>query len=284
MRSFGDRPSHLAVVARSVAVGIACLFVVSSCTGGGESAPASEATGSAVPNPSTSSTLPISPNVAPTVPAGPTTLVAVSTTMPGRGLETVEAANQNLWDSWRDDDRIRAELYASREAVETLFLTRWGPENRNQGCAVSSVRTRCLFTLKDGARLVVADGSETTGYRVVEVQVIGKLPTPNRLQSDVVDTAPVGALDSVPDVAPTIEPSVSVPLDAGGSTGGSGTRRTTRRRPTTRATNSVTAGNNAGDATSTPVPANNPAAEPAPAPPAPGPVQAGQTVDTVASG
>src|SRR4051794_23300364 len=45
-----------------------------------------------------------------------TTTTPPPSTRPRQGLATPESAARNLWDGWRDDDRARARLFASRAA------------------------------------------------------------------------------------------------------------------------------------------------------------------------
>jgi hypothetical protein len=123
-----------------------------------------------------------SAGVAPTVPVPAPATPAAET----GGLDTIEAANQNLWDAWRDDDRPRALAYATTAAVESLFLSKWGPEVRNQGCGTGSGIPRCVYTLRGGARVVIM-GQNTTGFFAQRVETVGALPSSNRLRSEIVD-------------------------------------------------------------------------------------------------
>jgi hypothetical protein len=141
--------------------------------------------------------------VAPTVPITAAPPVPV-TDEPG-GLDTIEAANQNLWDAWRDDDRPRALAYATGAAVDSLFLSKWGPEVRNQGCGIAAGIPRCVYTLRGGARVVIM-GQNPAGFFAQRVETIGALPSSNRLQSEIVDDTVV--FDETGD-ANAIDPALS---------------------------------------------------------------------------
>lgn len=98
---------------------------------------------------------------------------ATASTRQRRGLATPEAASKNLWDAWRDDDRPRALVAASPDAVEALFNEPWGAEIRNQGCAALSANTyRCAFVAESTARVVTVVGGPRTGYRSTRVDEV----------------------------------------------------------------------------------------------------------------
>jgi hypothetical protein len=147
--------------------------------------------------------------VAPTVPIA-AALPVPTTSEPG-GLDTIEAANQNLWDAWRDDDRPRALAYATGAAVDALFLSKWGPEVRNQGCGIASGIPRCVYTLRGGARVVIM-GQNAAGFFAQRVETIGALPSSNRLESEIVDDTVV--FDETNDASAT-DP--ALPSDTTGS-------------------------------------------------------------------
>ena len=205
------------VVAVSVAV------VLSGC-GGSKKSTGSDPSSTDVS--ATPSTVSIAATVAALNGAAPTigpALYEVATVLPLAtlapsilGLSTVEAANQNLWDAWRDDDRTRALLYANPSAVDTLFATKWGPEVRNQGCGSASGVLRCVYTVQKGARVVVIEPTITGTFRVTRVQLVGELPTSNRLESDVVDDTVVLDPNS------TLEPSTTIDILLDPAKGGVG--------------------------------------------------------------
>jgi hypothetical protein len=147
--------------------------------------------------------------VAPTVPI--TAAAPVPATAEPSGLDTIEAANQNLWDAWRDDDRPRALAYATGAAVDALFLSKWGPEVRNQGCGIASGIPRCVYTLRGGARVVIM-GQNAAGFFAQRVETIGALPSSNRLESEIVDDTVV--FDETNDASAT-DP--ALPSDTTGS-------------------------------------------------------------------
>ncbi len=254
--------------------------------------------------------------VAPTVPVLTTPVPAAE---PG-GLDTIEAANQNLWDAWRDDDRPRALAYATTAAVESLFLSKWGPEVRNQGCGVASGIPRCVYTLRGGAHVVVM-GQNATGFFAQRVETVGALPSSNRLQSEIVDDTVVfdetadpslsseaigtavesqDGLEPPLTLAPGFEDLSDGTIDGSGGTEGgaiAGTsgpnstvkprvkrsvRKTAKAPKKTTRRQETTASSSAEQS---PEPAAPPPAPPSPEPapaPEPGPVQAGRTVETVA--
>ena len=287
----------------AMVVGIA----LSGCTGSSSKNPESTET-STVPSASPV-TVPGNLGQAPTVPpatSAPPTTVAVP-----KGLDTVEAASQNLWDAWRDDDRPRALLYATPAAVDALFLTRWGPELRNQGCGTANGVARCVYTLRRSARVVVMGQTSAGFFFAQRVETVGELPASNRLQSEIVDDtvvferstdatdagtgsdglglddlgtgldpnqAATNAVDA-PQTAPTVPGSVNPDPSS------SGTRTTRRARPKTTKAKRKTTVPVIGGSSDAPVevPSNPAPASPASPSPSPGPVQvAGQTVDTVA--
>lgn len=102
-----------------------------------------------------------------------TTTVPAPTTRPRQGLATPEAAARNLWDGWRDDDRPRSRLFATREAVEALFVRRWDPSMRDAGCTASvdgaPDRHLCIFRFVDGRAELRVEGDGARGYRVTDV-------------------------------------------------------------------------------------------------------------------
>lgn len=301
---------HISV---ALVVGIA----LSGCTGGSSPTPDSTASStvpSASPTPQPGD-LGQAPTVPPT-PSAPPTTVAMT-----KGLDTIEAASQNLWDAWRDDDRPRALVYATPEAVDALFVTRWGPELRNQGCGTANGVARCVYTLRRSARVVVM-GQTSAGFFFAQlVETVGELPASNRLQSEIVDDTVVFETSSdatdvagtgteglglddlgtgldpnqaASNAADTPQTAPTVPGSVNPDTNTSGTRTTRRARPkTTKAKRKTTAPLNGGSSDNPVEGSSNPApsapaspASPSPSPsplPSPGPVQvAGQTVDTVA--
>jgi hypothetical protein len=177
------KPPKLLQVAAASALS-ACLFTLTLSGCGRGNAKNRETTDSSAS--SSSTTTPSNLGVAPTVPAASDPVVAVTVTAEPGGLETIEAANQNLWDAWRDDDRPRALAFATTAAVDSLFLTKWGPEVRNQGCGTPSGIPRCVYTLRGGARVVLM-GQNTSGFFVSGIETVGALPSSNRLQSEIVD-------------------------------------------------------------------------------------------------
>jgi hypothetical protein len=288
---------------------IATLLLVLSVSGcgGGAPTPATEvASPFDAPTTTTASTS-VGPQAAPTVASlvgATTSIVATATASTSRGLDTPDAASQNLWDSWRDNDRARALLFASSGAVDALFESRWQPDASNVGCGRSAGTIRCVYTFTEKtrlvARLVIIEGTDATGYRATRVERAGDLPTANRLESPLVDdTLPVGTgTDAVPSTAvdavsaarsdATGADAVSDPGTTGAAPTVPGTSTTprrstpprsrapTKRKPKTTRQKSTTATTVAGD---DPVAT----ADQAPAPGA-GPVQVGgRTVDTVAS-
>lgn len=283
-------------------------FLLGGCVGSGSKA--ANSTDGAVPGTTVATSGAIDAMSAPTVPPA----VAVATTQAPlpKGLDTIEATSQNLWDAWRDDDRARALLYATPDAVEALFLTKWGPEVRNQGCGSIEGVARCVYTLRRSARVVVM--SKTTGgYFAQRIESVGDLPTSNRLQSEIVDDTVVfdispnesgtgggggsvlgtdssgigldsnqiGANPSDVATAPTVAGS------AGSESPGASTASTRRQRSKTtkdKRKPKTTASANESPADSPVEQAPSPAPDPAPSPvPAAGPVPVGgRTVDTVA--
>jgi hypothetical protein len=123
---------------------------------------------------------------APVDPNTPSTLAAVAGDpgLPDSGLATPQSAARNLWDAWRDGDGPRGGLYASPQAVKTLFKTAWTPQVRLAGCTVTARGWLCRF---EGPKLrwdLTIDGSETEGYRVTHLAVgapVGDLLPPNTL-------------------------------------------------------------------------------------------------------
>lgn len=288
-------------IGEGVAVAVLSSVVLSGCVGGGGGSKAPDAAG-----PGTSSTVPTSvvldARSAPTV--APTTAVATTSSVLPKGLDTMEAASQNLWDAWRDDDRARALLYATPEAVDALFPTKWGPEVQNQGCGRVEGVARCVYTLRGGARVVVMSQS-TDGFFTQRIETVGDLPRTNRLESEIVDdtvvfdTGPTAESGEVgqgtlgtegsagldPSLGGTLQPGVAtaptVP-DAAGSGSSKVTRRpraktTSRRKPRTTASTDEAPLDTPTDQAPSPVPE-----VPSPSPEA-GPVPVGgRTVDTVA--
>ncbi len=308
-------------VGRSLArmAALVLAFGVSGCGGGGDTQ-ATQASSPFDAAPTTTVAALAGPQAAPTVAPllGTSSAVAASSASPARGLDTPDAASQNLWDSWRDNDRSRALLFASRGAVDTLFETGWQPDARNVGCGTSVGVNRCVYTFTEGTqlvgRLVIIDGTDATGYRASRVEQVGDLPTTNRLDSPLVDdTLPVG---TGTDAAAPVDQAVGSDAVASGGTGSiSGAATATGADPATAAApsggaaptvpGSVTTPTSRGSAarsrvttkrkakttrrestTATTVAGEAPVTppDPAPAPPV-GPVQVGgQTVDTVAPG
>jgi hypothetical protein len=273
-------------------------LIVSFVMGCGSREKPTAATDSTATSASTTSIL----GSAPTVPV----LVVPTAPREPEGLETAEAASQNLWDAWRDDDRTRALSYASVKAVDTLFLTKWGPEVRNQGCGIADEIPRCVYTLRGGARVVVM-GFAPSGYFAERVETVGALPTSERLQSEIVDdtvvfdpapelggspetaeetevplTLPPGFVDDSDDASdPSVDPSVDGPSVAptvAGQSGTSQTRQTTRRprRKTTKTTKvrpkARRTTKSQSEVSGDPAPSPEPTPEPVPVPqPAPEP-------------
>jgi hypothetical protein len=288
------------------------VLTISGCGGGGAT-PSTQVVSPFDATPTTTISASPGPQPAPTVApivGAPTSVAVTASEGSTRGLDTPDAASQNLWDAWRDNDRARALLFASSDAVDALFATRWQPDASNVGCGASVGTIRCVYTFTEKtqlvARLVIIEGTDVTGYRATRVERAGELPTANRLESPLVDdTLPVGTgTDAVPSTEVPIGsvagseagsdaagvPAVTDPGVAGaaptvpGSSSSTTPRRsapprsrvTTKRKVKTSKQKSTPATTAAGDA---PV---APAIQPPV--PAPGPVQVGgQTVDTVGS-
>ena len=125
-----------------------------------------------------------------------------------KGLLTAEAASRNLWDSWQDKDWERASLYASTDAVKSLFALPWRPETVDHGCRPSPVpemAARCLFVQGSVVKILDVKGSAGEGYKVARVSTA-------RQATPVVSALPVTPGD--PSVS--IDPDVAGPLpDAG---------------------------------------------------------------------
>jgi hypothetical protein len=187
-----------------IAVGVAasvgltgCLFSSNATSGGNAAAPTTTVSGSALSGPPGAPTVP--ETGAPTVPlaqaeaaqlqvAAPTTVALVNALAPitsllssaAIGLRTPEAASRNLWDSWQDKDRERAVLYASIDAVNSLFALAWTPETLDQGCRPSSKATMaasCLFIQGTVVKVLEVAGNDKLGYKVVRVAT-GQQPLP----------------------------------------------------------------------------------------------------------
>lgn len=272
-----------------------CGHGTSPSTGPGESSPFDAAASTTLASPPIVATqAQVAPTIAtPTATSVPALVAAEPSTEPATatlGLTTPEAASQNLWDAWRDNDRERALLYASKTAVDSLFATRWQPDAQNEGCGTVSTIRRCVFLFTEKsklvARLVIITGSDMDGYRATRVDSVGDLPQTNRLDSALVeDTIVVGSSDATLDTGVTstdpllVAPTVAT-LPGTPAAGATVKKRATIRKKTTTVAKKA-------KATTTPT-SPSPAAAPSPAPtpaPAQGPVQVRtRPVDTVAPG
>ncbi len=224
-----------------------------------------------------------------------------------KGLLTAEAASRNLWDSWQDKDRERAVLYASPEAVKSLFALPWRPETVDQGCRPSTrpeMAARCLFVQGTVVKILDVSGSTEQGYMVARVTTaLQNAPTVS-----VLPTAPLDPTVSVdPNLAglptTTVDPNVLVSIPDAGLPAGSvsdpagipatipaaqrpsgtsvrRTKTTTTKKSSTKTTKAPAGDSSKSqDAPSAPAdsPAETPATQPPPAPPAGG-VPAGAPV------
>jgi hypothetical protein len=199
--------------------------------------------------------------------------------LPESGLPTPQAAARNLWDAWRDEDRPRALLYAKRQAVTTLFGSRWTPQVREAGCTVTEAGWLCRF---EGEKLrwdLFVEGSQGDGYRVRRIAVgdpVGDLIPPDTLPTAAsLPTPGITRRDGSP--APTYGPpppatapgqvsSVEVSTTIDGS--GSGETSTSRVK-SAKSGKSSSKGSTSKKVKTTKVPKTTPEAPPDEAPPAP---------------
>ncbi len=171
------------------------------------------------------------------------------------GLRTPQSAARNLWDAWRDQDRPRALLYASVEAVDKLFDWTWVPQVRQAGCTPLEKNWLCRFEGPKQRWDATIRGDADAGYRVTAVRVAepaGDLLTPAELPG-VTNTVPTitnpdGAAvqlgPTLPDgiTLPSTVPSAItlVPLDATRATGADGSTVSVSTTQQRRASGSVT--------------------------------------------
>ena len=224
-----------------------------------------------------------------------------------KGLLTAEAASRNLWDSWQDKDRERAVLYASPEAVKSLFALPWRPETVDQGCRPSTrpeMAARCLFVQGTVVKILDVSGSTEEGYKVARVTTaLQNAPTVSVLPTAPLDptvsadpnlaglpttTVDPNVLVSIPDAGlppGSVSDPAGIPATIPASQRSSGTSvRRTPKTTTTRKTSTKTPKAPSGDASketpSAPAdsPAETPATQPPPATPAGGGVPAGAPV------
>jgi hypothetical protein len=220
----------------SVALGVTTLAVatvlLSRCAAGDSSAqPSASATtttastvaAEAIPSPIPT----VDPNVTPTVPADGAAFdpsaTPTTTESTARGLETPVAASRNLFDSWRENDRVRALEYASLPAVETLFTEKWGAEVSDAGCNATPDPTvfRCTYVKDRKGWVATIAGNAARGFRVRVVVVVGRAgvsagPITTAPETSAPPLVDGSAPDYVPEDAP-IDPELIPPdpLDAG---------------------------------------------------------------------
>ncbi len=170
----------------------------------------------------------VDPNVPPTVPAGgasPEVAGATPTTTESSamGLETPVAASRNLFDSWRENDRVRALEYASLPAVETLFAEKWGAEVNDTGCNATPDPTvfRCTYVKDRKGWVATIAGNAARGFRVRVVIVVARTagsagPITSAPQTSIPQPLDTAVPSYVPEDAP-IDPELIPPdpLDPG---------------------------------------------------------------------
>ena len=156
-------------------------------------------------------------DAATTVPAALSPLAPITALLATavKGLLTAEAASRNLWDSWQDKDWERASLYASTDAVKSLFALPWRPETVDHGCRPSPVpemAARCLFVQGSVVKILDVKGSATEGYKVARVSTARQ------------DTPIVSALPATPgDPSVSVDPNVVGSLPDAGIAAATGT-------------------------------------------------------------
>lgn len=115
----------------------------------------------------------------------------------GSGLATPTAATRNLWDAWRDDDRPRAEMFATRTVVDVLFGSSWSPQHAIGGCNSVEAGWACSFEGPTARWSLIVSGDERIGFRVTDIAVVAVRREPGRPlvegRSTIVDPASADA-------------------------------------------------------------------------------------------
>jgi hypothetical protein len=184
VRQPSERGNAGVTVALAVTTLAVAVVLLARCAGGDTSAAAKSKTTTATQVPTSaltsvsSTTTPISdgspPTVAPSDVAqaqGDAASVVTIAEPTRRGLDTPQAASRNLYDAWRENDRIRALDFASLAAVDTLFSQTWGAEIGDDGCIAtpSPEEFRCIYVRERKAWVAVIVGNRERGFRTREV-------------------------------------------------------------------------------------------------------------------
>jgi hypothetical protein len=133
----------------------------------------------------------------------------------GFGLATPTAATRNLWDAWRDDDRPRAEMFATRTVVDVLFGSSWSPQHAIGGCASVEAGWACSFEGPTARWSLIVSGDERVGFRVTDIAVVAVRREPGRPlvegRSTIVDPASADAEPRPAGEDPGAGPDTTVP-------------------------------------------------------------------------